>query len=211
MVAASFGVKVCLDWLIDIMFVHLKVLRVELLFCVGWGMCGSICIGWRVVLYRRWGVHIRSEFGLRLLVHLRINLPDPDPDCQTMSTCTLWSYGKPFYTYNTYQRPTEEPASISPLIHQQIFHGCASGALENSHWGVLQPTRTWCSVAWPAGWLTIHSTGCLSYWYFCHCLTKPPVVFKNYFIENHSIHQHNTRQTKDLHNIHANDDNKNNR
>ena len=30
------------------------------------------------------------------------------------------------------------------------------------------------------------------------------IVFKNYFIENRAIHQHNTRQTKDLHNAHAN-------
>ena len=37
---------------------------------------------------------------------------------------------------------------------------------------------------------------------------KTPIVFKNYFIENRAIHQHNTRQTKDLHNTHANSNKK---
>ena len=35
---------------------------------------------------------------------------------------------------------------------------------------------------------------------------KTPVVFKNCFIENRAIHQRNTRQRKDLHNKHANND-----
>ena len=37
---------------------------------------------------------------------------------------------------------------------------------------------------------------------------KTPIVFKNYFIENRAIHQHNTRQSKDLHNTHANSNKK---
>ena len=58
--------------------------------------------------------------------------------------------------------------------------------------------------------LTVEDIGKINTLKFVHNQrnNKTPIVFKNYLIENRAIHQYNTRQTKDLHDTHANSNKK---